>query len=131
MRAVLADCGPLYAGVDEGDEHHRDARRQLQTLEKEGRDVVIAYPTLLETYSLVLYRLGVSAAYQWISSMDGLALINPTAEDYGHAAAMVRSYPDQRITLFDATIAATALRLGLVVWTYDHHFDAMRVPVWR
>ncbi len=37
----------------------------------------------------------------------------------------------RRITLVDATVAALALRLGLEVWTYDHHFDVMRVPVWR
>jgi hypothetical protein len=29
-------------------------------------------------------------------------------------------YPDQSITLFDAILA-----------TFDHHFDTMRVDVWR
>jgi predicted nucleic acid-binding protein len=43
----------------------------------------------------------------------------------------VHALPDQRITLFDATIAAVAANLGLEVWTYNHHFDVMRVPVWR
>lgn len=28
-------------------------------------------------------------------------------------------------------VATLALRLGLEVWTYDHHFDVMSVAVWR
>lgn len=130
-RAVLADAGPLYAVVDEADEHHREARQQLQTLDAERRNVVIAYPTVLEAYSLVLYRLGVAAAHKWIGVIAGASLINPESEDYGRAVVTVRNFPDQRITLVDATLAVLALRLGLEVWTYDHHFDVMRIPVWR
>jgi predicted nucleic acid-binding protein len=131
MRAVLADSSPLYAAVDEGDEHHFEARRQLDMLEREQRNVVIAYPILLEAYSLVLYRLGVAAAQKWITFFAGASFINPDSEDYGRALVIVRNFPDQRVTLVDATLAAVATRLGLEVWTYDHHFDVMRVPVWR
>jgi predicted nucleic acid-binding protein len=130
-RAVLADSGPLYAAVDEGDEHHFEARRQLDVLERERSNVVIAYPILLETYSLVLYRLGVVAAHKWIAFFAGVSFINPDSEDYGRALIIVRNFPDQRLTLVDATVAALAARLGLGVWTYDHHFDVMKVPVWR
>jgi predicted nucleic acid-binding protein len=58
-------------------------------------------------------------------------MINPTPEDYRDAFARVRALGDQDITLFDATVAGLAIRMGLEVWTYDHHFDVMRVPVWR
>jgi predicted nucleic acid-binding protein len=131
IRGVLADAGPLFAAVDEADEHHLDARRQLETLDQERRTVIIAYPILLEAYSLVLYRLGGPAARKWITILTAAPLINPDAEDYGRAVVMVRNFPDQRITLVDATLAALSFRLGLEVWTYDHHFDVMRVPVWR
>ena len=131
IRGVLADAGPLFAAVDEADEHHLEALRQLEALEHERRTVVIPYPILLEAYSLVLYRLGVTAAHKWITLMAPASLINPDPEDYGRAVVMVRNLPDQRITLVDATLAALSLRLGLEVWTYDHHFDVMRVPVWR
>jgi predicted nucleic acid-binding protein len=66
--------------------------------------------------------------------MDGASLINPAAEDYRAAVAEALSFEDQRITLFDAAVAVLAQRSGLQVWTYDHHhhhFDVMRVPVWR
>jgi predicted nucleic acid-binding protein len=52
-------------------------------------------------------------------------------EDYRHAILRLRSLKDQSITLFDALVAAMSGRLGLEVWTYDHHFDVMRVGVWR
>ena len=131
MRAVLADTGPLYAAADDGDAHHQQALRQLQKLARERREVVVTYPTLLEAYSLVLFRMGTKAAFQWLTYMADASLVNPTPEDYRQAAARVRALADQRITLFDATVAALATRLGLEVWTYDHHFDVMRVSVWR
>jgi predicted nucleic acid-binding protein len=58
-------------------------------------------------------------------------LVNPAAEDYRAATAKLLSFKDQPITLFDATVAILAQRTGFSVWTYDHHFDVMRVPVWR
>ncbi|HTW58333.1 MAG TPA: PIN domain-containing protein [Terriglobales bacterium] len=129
--AVLADSGPLYAAVDEADEHHLEARQELDRLEKDQRSVVIPYPILLEAYQLVLYRLGVAAAHKWITFLAGASFINPDSADYGRAVITVQNFRDQRITLVDATVAALASRLGIEVWTYDHHFDAMRIPVWR
>jgi predicted nucleic acid-binding protein len=131
MPAVLADTGPLYAAADEGDAHHKRAIRELRELARDRREVVVAYPTLLEAYTLVLFRLGRNAAAGWLTDMAGAALVNPTPEDYRQASSTVRALTGQSITLFDATVAALARRLGLQVWTYDHHFDVMRVSVWR
>lgn len=47
------------------------------------------------------------------------------------ATGLVSRFPDQSISLFDATLATVASRLGLPVWTYDHHFDSMKTAVWR
>jgi predicted nucleic acid-binding protein len=129
--AVLADTGPLYAVADPDDAHHKRARRELATLAGAHQEVVVAYPTLLEAYTLVLFRLGASTALNWLEEMKDAALVNPIAEDYRQAVAKVQSLKDQPITLFDALVATLARRLSLEVWTYDHHFDAMRVAVWR
>jgi predicted nucleic acid-binding protein len=129
--AVLADTGPLYAAADPDDSHHRRARRELRRLADDNQEIVVAYPTLLEAYTLVLFRLGESAAQRWLEDMTSAALVNPSAEDYRHAVVRVQSLKDQPVTLFDALLATLALRLGLEVWTYDHHFDVMRVAVWR
>ncbi|MBK5930479.1 type II toxin-antitoxin system VapC family toxin [Halochromatium salexigens] len=131
-RSVLADTGPLYAAVDPDDQHHKRSQEQLNDLANQGMSVVIAYPILSEAYSLILYRLGFASASNWIDDMRaGSAWVNPSPQDYRDATLLVARYPDQSITLFDATLAILASRLSLPVWTYDHHFDSMRVPVWR
>jgi predicted nucleic acid-binding protein len=129
--AVLADTGPLYAAADPDDTHHKRARRELRRLADENQEILVAYPTVLEAYTLVLFRLGETAAQRWLEDMANAALVNPSAEDYRHAVVRVQSLKDQPVTLFDALVATMALRLGLQVWTYDHHFDVMRVAVWR
>jgi predicted nucleic acid-binding protein len=129
--AVLADAGPLYAAVDPEDSHHKRAVREMEKLDEEQREIVVAYSTLLETYSLILFRLGKSTATDWLIDIADASLINPSPEDYRLAAAKLQGLADQPITLFDAVAATVATRLQLEVWTYDHHFDVMRVPVWR
>jgi predicted nucleic acid-binding protein len=130
--AVLADTGPLYAAVDPDDAYHPQAQRELKRLARNHHDVIIAYPTLLEAYTLVLYRLGRRPATNWLDNiLAGAALVNPTVDDYHEAASRIQAFPDQPISLFDATLAVLAARLGVAVWTYDHHFDVMRVQVWR
>jgi predicted nucleic acid-binding protein len=131
IRAVLADTGPLYAAVDPHDAHHKQAINELIKLDDEKHQIVLTYPILLEAYTMVLRRLGKQVASNWLSELEETAIINPTLEDYRDASARVRTLVDQDITLFDATLAMVAIRLGLKVWTYDHHFDVMRVPVWR
>src|ERR1035437_2319529 len=131
MRAVLADTGPLYAAVDPEDAYHKRALQELQELDNDRREIVVLYSTLLETYSLILFRLGRDVASDWLTDMANAALVNPTPEDYRQAAARIRALADQPITLFDAVAAVIATRLKEHVWTYDHHFDVMRVPVWR
>ena len=131
-QAVIADTGPLYAAVDPDDQYHRRAQRELKRLVRDRHELVIAYPTLLESYTLLLYRLGREVAKAWLDEvLTGAALVNPTPEDYRDAATKVRAFTDQEITLFDAAVAVLATRLGLTVWTYDHHFDVMRAAVWR
>lgn len=131
MRGVLADTGPLYAAVDPHDARHKQALNELRKLAHEKREVVLAYPILLEACTMVLRRLGKNVVSPWLNEIAEAAMVNPTPEDYRDAFARVRALGDQDITLFDATLATMAIRMGLAVWTYDHHFDVMRVPVWR
>jgi predicted nucleic acid-binding protein len=103
----------------------------LRELAHDGRQVLVAYPILLEAYSLLLYRLGRNAASGWLTEITNATFLNPTPADYHRAFATVQTLGDQRVSLVDATVAALATRLGLEVWTYDHHFDTMRARVWR
>ena len=130
-RAVLTDSGPLFAIADESDEHHERALRQAASLTRDRWEILVPYPILLETYTLILFNLGQQSALRWLSQILSAVFISPTPEDYRRAATQVLALPDQSVTLIDATVGVLAGRLGLQVWTYDHHFDVMRVPVWR
>ena len=128
---MLADAGPLYAAVDPSDLRHQQALRELQRLSQALCNVIVSFSTLLEVHSLVLRKIRRDIALRWLEEMADATLINPTPEDYRQASAKLADFTDQSITLFDATLAVLALRAGLPVWTYDHHFEVMRVPVWR
>ena len=94
-RVVLADTGPLYAALDPSDQYHQRAQKELGRLIHEKCEVVIAYPILFESYSLVLYRLGTQTASSWLSEMmDGATFVNPTPEDYRAAADKLRAFAD-------------------------------------
>jgi predicted nucleic acid-binding protein len=130
--AVLADTGPLYAALDPRDDKFEQARKDVSRLNSERLSVAVPFPILCESYSMVLYRLGAKRAQAWLGEVgDQASLVNPTPQDYEAAADLMSGYPDQRLSLFDAVTAILSNRLMLPVWTYDHHFDVMRVEVWR
>ena len=129
---VLADTGPLYTALDPSDDHHERAREDIGRLNSERLGVAVAYPTVCECYSLVLYKLGAETARGWLGEVEGGSfLLNPIPDDFGEATGLLRGYRDQRLSMFDAVTAALSRRLGVPVWTYDHHFDVVRVEVWR
>jgi predicted nucleic acid-binding protein len=97
-----------------------------------GLQVATGYPTLCEAHTLVLRRLGIDYARQWLTEMlEGAVLLNPEVTDYTMAAAQLDRFPDQTITLVDAVAAVMASRLGMSVWSFDRHFATMRVKLWR
>lgn len=131
-RIVLADTGPLYASVDPDDAHHARARREIAALARDKREVLVAYPTLCEACTLVLHRLGKKTCTRWLEEVTaGVALVNPTPQDFHEGVRILRAFSDQPITLFDATLCILAARLSSEIWTYDHHFDILGAPVWR
>jgi predicted nucleic acid-binding protein len=131
-RAVLADTGPLYAALDPSDDNHDRSQEDIGRLNSEGFGVAVAYPTLCECYSLVLYKLGIETAHGWLSEVqDRASLTNPSPDDFAEATELLGGYRDQALSIFDAVTAILSRRLELPVWSYDHHFDVMQVEVWR
>jgi len=39
------------------------------------------------------------------------------------------AYP--ALSMFDAVTAVVSPRLKIPVWTYNHHFEVVRIEVWR
>ena len=118
--------------LDSSDQYSQKARQELLKIQRLNIKVIIPYPIALESYSLVLYRLGIETAIKFFEEIKASAeLIHPTEEDYNLAWLKVKKYSDQKITLFDAVTASISQRLNYPVWTYDHHFDLMLISVWR
>ncbi|HEY9867507.1 MAG TPA: hypothetical protein V6D21_25250 [Candidatus Obscuribacterales bacterium] len=65
IKAVIADTTPLYALVDSSDQYHLKARQELSQIQQFNLQVMIPYPIVLETYTLVLYRLGIQRAIKF------------------------------------------------------------------
>jgi predicted nucleic acid-binding protein len=131
-RPILADTGPLYALADPSDQYHIRARQELARLEAEGYFVAVAYPTIAESYTLVLRRLGAAFAVSWLLELqEGVMALNPEPGDYTAAVSTVAGMPDQLITIFDAVTAVLSRRLKLPVWTFDRDFDLLHVKRWN
>ena len=129
---VLADTGPLYAAQDPDDTHHSRSHSDLARLRAQNLKVVVPYPILLESYSLVMRKLGNRQAQALLAQVTKTSfLVNATTEDYQDASITILPYQVQGLTLFDTVLAAMSDRLEAPVWTFDHHFDVMRANVWR
>jgi predicted nucleic acid-binding protein len=132
MSAVLVDTGPLYSLAVPSDEHHITAQHDSRRLREQNLDIVVVYPVLLETYRLLLRRVALVSAHGWLTQVTASSsFVNPREKDYLEAAQRVRRYRDQPLTLVDAILAVFSERSETPVWTYDHHFDVMRIERWR
>ena len=130
--AVLADTGPLYALTDPSDQFHDRAHRELEIIVSRDSPVLVVFPVLGETHTLVVRRLGGKYAANWLTEiLSGSLPVNPEAIDYLEASGALRKYSDHPITLVDALIARLARKLEAPVWTFDRHFVTMRTSVWR
>jgi predicted nucleic acid-binding protein len=132
LRFVLADTGPIYAKAVKKDAEHERAERELTALEAQGRHVLLSQHIILEAHSLLLKRTLVPYAHDYARALtERFHTLNPQSEDYGAARDLAARFRDQRVSLFDATLAVLAERLSLPVWTFDHHFDILGTQVWR
>ncbi|MGI8476566.1 MAG: type II toxin-antitoxin system VapC family toxin [Thermomicrobiales bacterium] len=129
---ILADTGPLLASVDRRDQYHARCRLEQHRLQMDGAEIVATMPTLFECHALLVRRLGPLPAIRWLLEIRrSIAVLPFEEEDLTLTTRLMERYADQPISLFDAAVAVFAVILDVPVWTYDHHFDVMGVPVWR
>ncbi len=132
MRAILVDSGPLYALAIPSDQYHGRAYLEAQKLERSQLTVMTPYPTLFETYSLLLRRLPPERAHQWLhSTTQQVGVLSPEVGDYDSAMLKVMGYKDQALSLYDGLLTVLSERLQVPIWTFDADFDVMGAEVWR
>jgi predicted nucleic acid-binding protein len=131
VRAVLVDTGPLYALFIPSDQHHQAAHSSLEQLQLASFTLLVPYPIVMETFSLLLRRIAASEAQRWLKEIsEQVSILTPTDTDNKAALQRAIRYADQPVTLFDALLATLSTELSVPVWTNDKHFDVMKSEVW-
>ncbi len=124
---VLADTGPLYALVDRNDAWHD---RVVAWWTAGARNVVVPAAVLPEVSYLLQIRISSRAEQAFIRAVaDGEFTIEPLEpEDIVRAATLLREYSDLPLGFVDATVVATAERLGVreILTTDRRHFGVVK-----
>jgi predicted nucleic acid-binding protein len=125
--AVLVDTSGLLALLDADDRHHVAIR---STVEERREPLVVPLLVLPEANYLVATRLGVRTELAMLEAVVGgqVSVEAPSAQDLRRCLELIQQYADSDIGLVDASIVATAERLGITrLLTLDHrHFRMIR-----
>jgi hypothetical protein len=125
---LIADTSGLLASIDRNDRHHEAVRSALLA---EPEAVIIPELVLAELDYLVLKHLGREAEEALLDDIvEGTYTREPCLdEDLSRARELIRMYREHDIGLVDATILATAERLGAWrILTLDHrHFRTLKL----
>jgi len=110
--SLFVDTSIWYAAADKSDAHNGRAKSILS----EGEPLLTTDHVLLETWTLLRYRLGRSAAECfWEGLRNGVATVEIAgAADLEVAWQIGNSYRDQDFSFVDRTSFAVMRRLGIV-----------------
>ncbi len=124
---TIADTGPLYALIDKADSWHERVRVWWAA---EPRRIVIPVTVLPEVSYLLQTRISPAAELAFIRAVaDGDFVTEPLeVEDVARATALMQEYADLPLGFVDATVLATAERLGAreILTTDRRHFGVLR-----
>ena len=124
--AILVDAGPLYAYVDQDDDHHIACLASSRPIP--GLSLCRYWSS--PRSPLLATRLGCDAEIRFLGDFAAGNLIDASvaAEDWLRIAALVGQYRDLGLGTVDASVVAAAERLGIVqIATLDRrHFTVVR-----
>ncbi|WP_396900226.1 type II toxin-antitoxin system VapC family toxin [Mycolicibacterium sp.] len=127
MGAIVVDAGPLYAYVDADDAHHASSLELLQT---HPGPLIVPTLVITEVVYLLATRLGAEPEVKFLGDLaDGAFTVEPVAAgDWLRIAELVARYRNLPLGMVDASVVATAERLGInEIATVDHrHFTVVR-----
>jgi hypothetical protein len=117
--ALVADCGALYALYDASDENHEAA---VSTLQRERSAIYVPTVVLAELDYLLRENLGIDAELDLLEGIRrGLYSLEAlTAQDLDRCVELITRYRNLDLGLADASVVATAERLGIErIFTVD------------
>jgi predicted nucleic acid-binding protein len=122
---ILLDTNVLVALVDERDELHRRAKRDLKALRRETLGVT---SLILGEACFLLPDLYLRQRLQLLLLRLAVAEIEPSPPWWDRVFAWLERYADHDPDLADAQLAALSEEVsGCRVWTYDAEFRS----IWR
>jgi len=125
--ALVADSGALYALYDKRDRNHRAVREALQA---EDGPILIPAALLAEIDYLLRKRIGIAAEQRFLEGIEkgAFTVESFTVEDANFCRKLLAQYEDMDLGLADASVIATAERLGIrTILTVDERdFRAVR-----
>ncbi|MEE6288466.1 type II toxin-antitoxin system VapC family toxin [Georgenia sunbinii] len=123
----MVDAGPLYAYVDADDAHHAAS---LELLETHAGPLIVPALVVTEVAYLLATRLGTGPEIRFLGDLaSGSFTVEPVAAaDWLRIAELVARYRDLPLGTVDASVVATAERLGISeIATVDRrHFTVVR-----
>ncbi|HUN99834.1 MAG TPA: PIN domain-containing protein [Bradyrhizobium sp.] len=123
--SLYVDTSVWYAAADSSDRSNARAKQVLGS----GEQLVTSDHVLIETWTLIRYRIGRAAAERfWGGLRTGAALIEPVCPADLEAAWQIGdSWADQDFSIVDRTSFAVMNRLGIeTAASLDEHFAIFR-----
>ena len=121
------DSGPLYAYVDADDRNHD---RCLELLESHPGPLLVPILCVTEVAYLIGTRLGADAEVRFLGDLGGGTLMceSVAVGDWLRIAELVWDYRDLPLGIVNASVVATAGRLGIIsIATLDRrHFNVVQ-----
>lgn len=110
--AIVADSGALYALYDRRDSNHRAVREAIKA---EDGPILIPAALLAEVDYLLRVRIGLAAEQRFLEGIEkGAFTVEAfTIEDAAFCRNLLLQYQDLDLGLADASVIATAERLGI------------------
>lgn len=110
--AIVADSGVLYALYDRRDSNHRAVREAIKA---EDGPILIPAALLAEVDYLLRVRIGLAAEQRFLEGIEkGAFTVEAfTIEDAAFCRNLLLQYQDLDLGLADASVIATAERLGI------------------
>ena len=122
---VFVDTSAYYALADRSDMRHESAVATAHHLSENGSDLFTSNFVVVETYTLILNRLGRDSATQALTRIyaSTTRTIRATEADKRRGREIVVQQKDKDYSLVDAISFVIMERMHLrLAWTYDHHF---------